>query len=109
MPEIGEPLSIQHVELSEPKANEVLVKIKATGVSHSDLNSLNDLNTPTPTILGHEGAGIVESVGANVTNVKVALTWVPNCGTCEFCVTREVHLCESAFGPMFEGTLLDGM
>ncbi|MEH7085339.1 Zn-dependent alcohol dehydrogenase [Neobacillus drentensis] len=112
MTEIGEPLSIQQVELSEPKANEVLVKIKATGVCHSDLNSLNDPTTPTPTILGHEGAGIVEAVGANVTNVKigdkVALSWVPYCGTCEFCVTGEVHLCESAFGPMFEGTLLDG-
>ncbi|WP_256942641.1 hypothetical protein [Bacillus sp. OV166] len=43
-----------------------------------------------------------------VTNVKVALSWVPYCGTCEFCVTREVHLCESALGPMFEGKLLDG-
>ncbi|WP_026564421.1 alcohol dehydrogenase catalytic domain-containing protein [Bacillus sp. UNC41MFS5] len=109
MPEIGEPLSIQHGELREPRENEVLVKIIVTGVCHCDLNSLNDSTTPAPTILGHEGAGIVEAVGANVTNVKVgdkvALSWVPYCGTCEFCVTGGVHLCESAFGPMFEGTL----
>jgi Zn-dependent alcohol dehydrogenase len=81
MPEIGESLFIQHVELSEPKANEVLGKIKATGVCHSDLYSLNDSTMQTQTKLGHEGAGIVEAVGANVTNVKVSdkvdLSWVP--------------------------------
>ncbi|WP_238457394.1 Zn-dependent alcohol dehydrogenase [Alkalihalophilus pseudofirmus] len=109
---IGAPLEIQAVDLSEPKANEVLVKIVATGVCHSDLNALNDATTPTPTILGHEGAGIVAAVGPNVGKVKVgdkvALSWVPYCGTCEFCVTGAVHLCESAFEPMFAGTLLDG-
>lgn len=112
MNEVGKPLFIQQVELSEPLANEVLVQIKATGVCHSDLNALHDETTPTPTILGHEGAGIVAAVGPNVTKVKVgdkvALSWVPYCGTCEFCVEGKVHLCESAFGPMFNGTLLDG-
>ncbi|MEK4423806.1 Zn-dependent alcohol dehydrogenase [Solibacillus sp. FSL K6-1523] len=111
MTEINKPLSILEVELAEPKHNEVLVKIAATGVCHSDLNAVEDKTTPTPTILGHEGAGIVEKVGSSVTNVKVgdkvALSWVPYCGTCEFCVTGKVHLCESAFGPMFTGTLLD--
>ncbi|MDQ0340563.1 S-(hydroxymethyl)glutathione dehydrogenase/alcohol dehydrogenase [Caldalkalibacillus uzonensis] len=109
---VGRPLEIQAVDLAPPKANEVLVKVEATGVCHSDLNALNDSTTPTPTILGHEGAGIVVEVGPNVTNVqvgdKVALNWVPYCGRCEFCVTGAVHLCESAFGPMFNGTLLDG-
>jgi S-(hydroxymethyl)glutathione dehydrogenase / alcohol dehydrogenase len=112
MTEIGKPLEIQEVELAAPKANEVLVKIEATGVCHSDLNALGDETTPKPTILGHEGAGIVAAVGSNVTKVKVgdkvALSWAPYCGTCEFCVTGNVHLCETAFGPMFEGTLLDG-
>lgn len=112
MTEINKPLSIVEVELAEPKHNEVLVKIAATGVCHSDLNALGDATTPTPTILGHEPTGIVEAVGSNVTNVKVgdkvALSWVPYCGTCDFCVTGKVHLCESAFGPMFDGTLLDG-
>ncbi|WP_027417627.1 Zn-dependent alcohol dehydrogenase [Aneurinibacillus terranovensis] len=112
MTEIGAPLRIEEVELAEPKANEVLVKIEATGVCHSDLNALHDETTPIPTILGHEGSGIVVEVGPNVKNVKigdkVALSWVPFCGTCEFCQTGQVNLCESAFGPMFEGTLLDG-
>jgi S-(hydroxymethyl)glutathione dehydrogenase / alcohol dehydrogenase len=109
---VGTPLEIQEVELAQPKANEVLVKIGATGVCHSDLNALGDETTPKPTILGHEGAGMVAAVGPNVTKVKVgdkvALSWAPYCGTCEFCVTGNVHLCETAFGPMFEGTLLDG-
>jgi S-(hydroxymethyl)glutathione dehydrogenase / alcohol dehydrogenase len=108
----NKPLEIQEVDLAAPKANEVLVKIEATGVCHSDLNAVNDETTPTPTILGHEGAGTVIALGPNVSNVKVgdkvALSWVPYCGTCEFCVTGAVHLCESAFGPMFDGTLLDG-
>ena len=109
---VGKPLEILSVDLAEPKTNEVLVQIVATGVCHSDLNALNDESTPAPTILGHEGAGIVSAVGPNVSKVKVgdkvALSWVPYCGTCEFCVTGAVHLCESAFGPMFAGTLLDG-
>jgi S-(hydroxymethyl)glutathione dehydrogenase / alcohol dehydrogenase len=108
----NKPLEIQDVDLAEPKANEVLVKMSATGVCHSDLNALNDESTPIPTILGHEGAGIVAAIGPNVTKVKVgdkvALSWVPYCGTCEFCITGAVQLCESAFGPMFNGTLLDG-
>lgn len=109
---VNAPLEILAVDLAAPKANEVLVKIEATGVCHSDLNALEDPSTPTPTILGHEGAGIVTAVGLNVKTVKVgdkvALSWVPYCGTCEFCVTGAVHLCDSAFGPMFNGTLLDG-
>ncbi|MFE3889621.1 Zn-dependent alcohol dehydrogenase [Priestia sp. YIM B13446] len=109
---VNAPLEILAVDLGAPKANEVLVKIEATGVCHSDLNALEDSSTPTPTILGHEGAGIVTAVGLNVKTVKVgdkvALSWVPYCGTCEFCVTGAVHLCDSAFGPMFNGTLLDG-
>lgn len=109
---IDQPLSIETVELAAPKAGEVLVKVLATGVCHSDLNAMEDETTPVPTILGHEGAGIVMEVGPNVRTVKVgdkvALSWVPFCGTCEFCQTGQVNLCESAFGPMFAGTLLDG-
>ncbi|WP_276357608.1 Zn-dependent alcohol dehydrogenase [Cohnella caldifontis] len=108
----NQPLAIEKVELAPPKAGEVLVKIMATGVCHSDLNAIEDESTPLPTILGHEGAGIVVEVGANVNTVKagdkVALSWVPFCGTCEFCRTGQVNMCESAFGPMFAGTLLDG-
>jgi len=110
--ETNKPLEIRDVQLLEPKADEVLVKIGATGVCHSDLNALEDPTTPTPTILGHEGAGTVVAIGGSVKNVqvgdKVALSWVPYCGVCEFCLEGTVNLCESAFGPMFNGTLLDG-
>ncbi|KOY83871.1 zinc-dependent alcohol dehydrogenase [Lysinibacillus macroides] len=105
-------LAIKDVVLHEPKDNEVLVKIAATGVCHSDLNAIEDETTPKPTILGHEGAGIVVQVGSAVQSVQVgdhvALSWVPYCGVCEYCLDGSVNLCEAAFGPMFEGTLLDG-
>lgn len=110
--ETNKPLEIKEVHLLNPKENEVLVKIGATGVCHSDLNAIEDPTTPTPTILGHEGAGIVVAVGSSVKTVKVgdkvALSWVPYCGVCEFCLDGTVNLCESAFDPMFDGTLLDG-
>lgn len=109
---VGQPLEIREVELAEPKANEVLVQIKATAVCHSDLNTLEDPTTPIPQVLGHEGAGVVVAVGPNVKTCKpgdhVTLSWVPYCGTCAYCRTGKVHLCESAFGPMFGGTLMDG-
>lgn len=109
---VGQPLEIRDVELAEPKANEVLVQIKATAVCHSDLNTLEDPTTPIPQVLGHEGAGVVVAVGPNVSTCKpgdhVTLSWVPYCGTCAYCRTGKVHLCESAFGPMFGGTLMDG-
>ncbi|MFC0525181.1 Zn-dependent alcohol dehydrogenase [Pontibacillus salicampi] len=109
---VGSPVEIREVDLESPKSNEVLVKIEATSICHSDLNALNDLTTPTPTILGHEGAGIVADIGPNVKHVKVgdrvALNWVPYCGVCEYCTAGHFHLCEEAFGPMFDGTLMDG-
>ncbi|MCL6547361.1 MAG: Zn-dependent alcohol dehydrogenase [Alicyclobacillus sp.] len=108
----GLPLEIDDVELTGPRANEVLVKVEATGVCHSDVNALEDPSTPVPCILGHEGAGTVVDVGPGVRTVRpgdrVALSWVPFCGTCEYCQAGQVNLCESAFGPMFAGTLLDG-
>jgi S-(hydroxymethyl)glutathione dehydrogenase/alcohol dehydrogenase len=112
MTKAGSPLIVEEVELAPPGPHEVLVKLAATGVCHSDYNALHDETTPTPCVLGHEGAGIVVEVGQNVTTVKrgdkVALSWVPFCGTCDFCQTGQVNLCETAFGPMFAGTLLDG-
>jgi S-(hydroxymethyl)glutathione dehydrogenase/alcohol dehydrogenase len=105
-------LAIREVELADPGPAEVLVKITATAVCHSDLNTLNDPASVVPQVLGHEGAGIVVETGDQVTTCqvgdRVALSWVPYCGTCAFCAAGKVHLCESAFGPMFAGTLLDG-
>ena len=112
MLETGAPVEVREIELAEPKANEVLVKILATAVCHSDLNTLEDPTSPTPQVMGHEGAGEVVSVGPNVTTCKpgdrVVLSWVPYCGTCAYCRAGKFHLCESAFGPMFDGTLMDG-
>ena len=112
MTQVGKPVEIREVELAEPKAHEVLVKILATAVCHSDLNTLEDPTTPIPQVLGHEGAGQVVSVGPYVTTCKpgdyVTLSWVPYCGTCAYCRAGKFSLCESAFGPMFGGTLMDG-
>ena len=111
MEEANKPLVIKEMELDPPKSNEVLVKILATAVCHSDLNGLEDTTAPVPMILGHEGCGIVVEVGDNVKTCKVGdkvvLSWDPACGTCPYCRVGKTHLCESAFGPMFGGTLLD--
>ena len=108
----NKPLEVREVELAEPKAGEVLVKVLATGVCHSDLNAAEDSSTPTPSVLGHEGAGEVMAIGPNVSKCKVGdrviLNWVPYCGTCSYCRRGKVNLCEAAFGPMFDGTLMDG-
>ncbi|MEM7405280.1 MAG: Zn-dependent alcohol dehydrogenase [Pseudomonadota bacterium] len=102
--------SVVNVELDAPKTGEVLVKMKATGVCHSDLSMINGtIPTPFPTVLGHEGAGIVEAVGEGVTNVKpgdpVILSFIPNCGQCYHCARSEPYLC--TVGKQ-DGNLLDG-
>ncbi|PCJ14332.1 MAG: alcohol dehydrogenase [Gammaproteobacteria bacterium] len=104
--------SVQEVAYSEPKMGEVLIKMKATGVCHSDLSIINGtIPMAAPVVVGHEGAGIVESVGEGVSNVKpgdhVALTWVPICGECFFCQHQEPHLCtagSAAMGKQLDGT-----
>jgi S-(hydroxymethyl)glutathione dehydrogenase/alcohol dehydrogenase len=99
------------VELDGPKAGEVLIKMKATGVCHSDLSIVNGtIPNPLPVVLGHEGAGIVEDVGVGVTNVAagdhVAISFIPSCGTCFHCLRRESYLCTVApqDGNLFDGT-----
>ncbi|MCL2482320.1 MAG: Zn-dependent alcohol dehydrogenase [Propionibacteriaceae bacterium] len=108
---IGKIEVLDNVLLADPKSTEVLVKIGATAVCHSDLNTIMDETSPVPQVLGHEGAGTVVAIGDNVTTCqvgdKVALSWVPYCGTCAYCTSGKVHLCEAAFGPMFAGTLMD--
>lgn len=110
--------SVEEVTLDPPKAGEVLVKMKATGVCHSDLSVINGtIPVPFPMVLGHEGAGIVEEVGAGVTNVRagdhVTLSFVPNCGDCYHCLRSEPYLClrSNPSGKMMDGTTrvrLDG-
>ena len=103
--------SVCEVTLDPPKMGEVLVKMKATGVCHSDLSIINGtIPSPFPVVLGHEGAGIVEQVGDGVTNVKpgdhVVLSFIPQCGECFHCVHEQPFLCSVAKqdGNQFDGT-----
>src|SRR5204863_1646518 len=98
---IGAPLAIEDVEIDAPDPHEVVVRTVATGVCHSDLHVLEGaLPTPLPTILGHEPAGIVEAVGADVGHVAVGDHVIgclsAFCGTCEYCVAGRPNLCEGA-------------
>jgi Zn-dependent alcohol dehydrogenase len=109
----GEPLRIEDVRLAEPRAGEVLVRVQAAGICHSDLHYLNgDLTCRLPAVLGHEGAGIVEQVGPGASPVEpgdhVVLMWRPRCGHCEYCAVGRPALCTAASVPRATGGLLDG-
>src|SRR3954454_4158047 len=111
--EIGGPMPLQELELEPPRAHEVLVRIEASGVCHSDQNAIDGTAaTRCPAVLGHEGAGVVEAVGDGVATVRpgdhVALSWAPSCGACEECLRELPHLCSTAWPAMGEGGLLDG-
>lgn len=109
--ETGAPLTIASVALEPPKAFEVLVEIKASGVCHSDLLIRDNPGTPKPAVLGHEGSGIVVEVGSAVTSVApgdpVALNWNPYCGKCLYCTNAQVFLCEEVDDALKAGTLSD--
>ncbi|MEQ1933512.1 MAG: Zn-dependent alcohol dehydrogenase, partial [Fimbriimonadaceae bacterium] len=110
---VGQPFSVEEVDLAEPQANEVLVKVKAVGVCHSDWHLVTgDTKHPLPLVAGHEGAGIVESTGEGTSRVKpgdtVALNWAPNCGLCFYCENGRPSLCEAYVGPIWAGTMIDG-
>ena len=109
-----EPLEVCELELDAPGAREVLVRVAAAGVCGSDLHladgELGDGRHPI--VLGHEGAGVVERVGADVTHVApgdpVAFCFVPSCGACAACAAGRRNLCEPAAAAAWDGTLLDG-
>lgn len=107
------PLTIETLTLEAPKDGEVLVKVAACGVCHSDYHVMSGTTQhPVPAVCGHEGAGVVEVVGAGVTRVKpgdhVALSWTPDCGTCFYCQRGNPNLCETFTEPIWAGTMLDG-
>lgn len=112
--EPGKPLSIETVELEAPKAGEVLVEIKATGVCHTDAYTLSgaDPEGLFPAILGHEGAGIVVEVGEGVTSLKegdhVIPLYVPECRQCKFCLSRKTNLCQAIRVTQGKGLMPDG-
>ncbi|MCY4531280.1 MAG: Zn-dependent alcohol dehydrogenase [Gammaproteobacteria bacterium] len=98
--EVGKPLEVEEVEISKPGPREVLIRTAAAGVCHSDLHFVEGLYpAATPVVLGHESAGIVEEVGANVTYVKpgdhVITCLSVFCGHCEMCLTGHLSLCDN--------------
>src|SRR5205823_7848771 len=99
---IREPLSVEPLAVRDPRDGEVLVRLAASGVCHSDLHAITgDLPMPLPCVLGHEGAGVVEAVGAGVRRVQpkdhVVLNWVPFCGSCWYCNSGNAYLCEMGY------------
>ncbi|XP_024591848.1 alcohol dehydrogenase E chain [Neophocaena asiaeorientalis asiaeorientalis] len=111
--ELKKPFSIEEVEVAPPKAYEVRIKMVATGVCRSDDHAINgSLVTPLPAIIGHEAAGIVESIGEGVTTVKpgdkVIPLFVPQCGKCSVCKHPEGNFCLKNNVTKPRGTLMDG-
>ncbi|MCE9952985.1 S-(hydroxymethyl)glutathione dehydrogenase/class III alcohol dehydrogenase [Aeromonas allosaccharophila] len=110
----GQPLSIEEVEVMPPQAGEVRVRIVATGVCHTDAFTLSgeDPEGVFPCILGHEGGGIVESVGGGVTSVKVGdhviPLYTPECGECKFCKSGKTNLCQKIRATQGKGLMPDG-
>ncbi|WP_413478293.1 S-(hydroxymethyl)glutathione dehydrogenase/class III alcohol dehydrogenase [Vibrio hibernica] len=110
----GEPLKMETVDVMPPQAGEVRVKIIATGVCHTDAFTLSgdDPEGVFPAILGHEGGGIVESIGEGVTSVKVGDHVIPlytaECGVCKFCTSGKTNLCSSVRETQGKGLMPDG-
>lgn len=108
---IGEEWKVEELELDEPGENEVLIKVMASGLCHSDDHFVTgDIPVTLPMIGGHEGAGIVERVGSKVTRVKpgdhVATLFIPSCGTCRYCARGQSYICNNGAG-MEHGLAMD--
>jgi alcohol dehydrogenase len=111
--EQSQPLTLEEVELDPPGAGEVLVRIRAAGLCHSDLSVIDgNRPRPLPMVLGHEAAGVVEQVGEGVTSLArgdhVVAAFVPSCGHCGPCAASRPALCEPGFSANSAGTLLSG-
>jgi NDMA-dependent alcohol dehydrogenase len=111
--EVGQPLTLEDVDLEEPGPGEVGVRLAASGVCHSDWNVISGATAnPLPVVLGHEGAGVVEALGQGVSEVEegdhVILSWLPACGRCFYCTQGRPALCDVAMADMFRGTLPGG-
>jgi S-(hydroxymethyl)glutathione dehydrogenase / alcohol dehydrogenase len=110
----GAPLTIETVQLAGPRAGEVLVELKATGICHTDKYTLSgaDPEGLFPAILGHEGAGIVVDVGPGVASLKkgdhVIPLYTPECRECEYCLSRKTNLCQKIRVTQGQGLMPDG-
>ena len=107
------PLAVEELDLDEPGEGEVLVRVKAAGLCHSDLSVIDgNRPRPTPMALGHEAAGIVEETGRGVSDLKpgdhVVMVFVPSCGHCLPCMEGRPALCEPGAATNAEGQLLSG-
>ena len=111
--EVGKPLAVERLELAPPGAGEVLVRMGASGVCHSDYHVMSgQAGHDLPVVLGHEGAGEVVSVGSAASSLApgdhVVLSWIPFCGACFYCSRGQTHLCKAFIGPLWAGTMPDG-
>ena len=112
--EAKKPLEIVEVDLEGPRAGEVLVEIKATGICHTDAYTLSGMDSEGifPSILGHEGAGVVVDVGKGVTGLKkgdhVIPLYTPECRQCEYCLSRKTNLCVAIRSTQGKGLMPDG-
>lgn len=110
----GQPLVVETVQLEGPRAGEVLVEVKATGICHTDAYTLSgkDPEGLFPTILGHEGAGVVVEVGPGVTSVRpgdhVIPLYTPECRECEYCLSQKTNLCQAIRQTQGQGVMPDG-
>jgi S-(hydroxymethyl)glutathione dehydrogenase/alcohol dehydrogenase len=107
------PFSVEELELGPPKSGEVLVRMAATGVCHSDWHLVTGATKhPMPVVPGHEGAGVVEVLGDGVSSLNVgdhvALNWAPSCGACFYCRHGRPSLCERYVEAVWAGVMLDG-
>ena len=111
--EPGKPMSVEEVEVLPPGPGEVLVRVHAAGVCHSDLHVIKgSLPMPMPIIPGHEGSGVVEEVGEGVTELQkgdhVLPMWRMSCGRCEYCLSGRPALCDVGTAMRFTGLMPDG-
>jgi S-(hydroxymethyl)glutathione dehydrogenase/alcohol dehydrogenase len=112
--EAGKPLESVELDLEGPKAGEVLVEIRATGICHTDAFTLSgaDPEGLFPAILGHEGAGVVLEVGAGVTSLQpgdhVIPLYTPECRECDYCLNPKTNLCQSIRTTQGQGLMPDG-
>jgi S-(hydroxymethyl)glutathione dehydrogenase / alcohol dehydrogenase len=112
--EAGKPLSVEMIEVQGPKAGEVLVELKATGICHTDEYTLSgkDSEGLFPCVLGHEGAGVVVEVGAGVTSLAVGdhviPLYTPECRQCDYCLNPKTNLCQAIRATQGKGLMPDG-
>ncbi len=112
--EADKPLTIEEIDVAAPKSGEVLVRMVATGVCHTDAFTLSgaDPEGLFPAILGHEGGGVVEEIGPDVTSVKpgdhVIPLYTPECGVCSFCTSGKTNLCQAIRVTQGQGLMPDG-